>query len=45
MGSTCAFTPRFFVCNAICGSSTGKRERRRQAGGAGVSGAVEKDLE
>ncbi len=38
-------SPRLLVCNAICGGSTREGEGWRQAGGAGVSGAVEKDLE
>lgn len=40
-----AATPRLLVCNALCGSSTRTRKRRRPAGGAAVSGAVEADLE
>lgn len=38
-------SPRLLVCHAICGSSTREGEGWRQAGGAGVPGAVEKDLE
>lgn len=39
------FVSRIFVGDAICGSGAGKGERRRQAGGAVVPGAVETDLE
>lgn len=38
-------SPRLLVCNATCGSSTREGEGWRRAGGAGVPGAVEKDLE
>lgn len=38
-------SPRLLVCHAICGSNTREGEEWRQAGGAGVPGAVEKDLE
>lgn len=35
---------RLSASDAICDSGAGKGERRRQAGGAGVPGAVETDL-
>lgn len=39
------FALRLFVGDAICGGGARKGERRRQAGGAVVPGAVETDLE
>lgn len=38
-------SPRLLVCDAICGGSTREGEGWRRAGGAGVPGAVEKNLE
>lgn len=39
------FAPRLSVGDALCDSGARTGERRRQAGGAGVPGAVETDLE